>query len=158
MSAVTQGLNEVHLQRDVAQPRVQDPFPNGLQGKNILDIRQANILFEQSQEHIRRGIEGLRMSYVFTDEAVTQFLSKHRAFPGVLRDAVEPLRECFGVDKVFRLEVLRDEDGLSTFYVVVRWTGAPEEASAAIDRFDDGWWLKHMTPAVANLSFTYDLV
>jgi len=157
MSASVQGLNDVYLGQN-AQVPLQDLPRKGPQrhGANILDITQAAVLFEQSHERARRDIEDLRTSYVFADESVARFLSKHRALPSVLSDAVEPLRRFFGTDKIFRLEVSTDEDELRTLYVVVRWTGTAEEAVAAIDRFDDAWWLEHMTPAVSNLSFTCD--
>src|SRR5271165_2545113 len=158
MSAAVQGLNDLYLQQDVAQVTFQDPPRKGppRQGANRPDIIQATTLFEQSQERIRRDIEALRISYVFADESVANFLSRHRAFPSVLSEAIAPLKKCFGTDKIFRLEVSADEDELRTLYVVVRWTASPQEAVAAIDRFDDEWWLEHMSPAVSTLSFTFE--
>ncbi|HLX43863.1 MAG TPA: hypothetical protein VKR43_10535 [Bryobacteraceae bacterium] len=157
MSAAKQGLNDLYLQQHTQAPTL-DPIRNGLrrEGSNIFDITQSTVLLERTQDRMRRDIEALRAHYVFTDESVTHFLSRHSAFPTVLSNAIEPLREFFGTDKVFRLEVSTDEDEPRTFYVVVRWTGTPESAAEAIDRFDDAWWLEHMTPAVSNLSFTCD--
>jgi hypothetical protein len=159
MSAALQGgLNDAYLRQDVAQALLGDASRKSpqRQGANLLDIAQGADLLERSQERLRRDIEQLKMSYVFADESVTCFLSDHRAFPSVLGEAVEPLRKFFGPDKVFRLEVSNDEDELRALYVVVRWTGSPEDAAAATNRFDDEWWLERLTPAVSNLSFTCD--
>jgi hypothetical protein len=157
MSAALQGLNDLYLQQGTQVPIQELPRKTpGRQSSNIFEINQALALFEQIHERMHRDIEELRMRYVFADETVSQFLYQHRAFPSVLSDALRPLRHFFGDDKIFRLEVSTDEDELRTFYVVVRWTGSAEDAAAAIDRFDDQWWLEHMTPAVSNLSFTYE--
>jgi hypothetical protein len=75
-----------------------------------------------------------------------------------LKDAVPQLKATFGVDKIFNLEVSKDEDGAETLYAVAIWQGDVCQASEALDNFLENWWLQRMNAATSDLAFVYKLV
>jgi hypothetical protein len=89
------------------------------------------------------------------DSSVAKFLSSHRSLPHVLNEAVPHLKKFFGEDVVVNLEVSDEEDGPQTLYAVVIWRGTVEAAEAALERFDDSWWLDNSMKT--DLTFTYEL-
>lgn len=167
MSALTTGINS-----DYRQQHIPIPIRDKLQGQStwvqdvprkdvhrqgsLVDITQARTSYDQARAAINLDIDELKHLYVFADDSVAQSLTNHRALRTILREAITPLKALFGDDNVFRLEITREESGFKTFYVVAIWKDNPEAARAVIDRFDDEWWLSHMTSAVSNLSFTYE--
>lgn len=172
MSALAHGLGDAFWQHN--EPSSPPPN-NNLQGLTnwdrpeiprkapqrqsaiIFEIAEARALFQQGQDRIARDIQELRASYVFADEAVDQFLTDHRALPGILREAIQPLRTSFGTDRVFRLEVSIEEDDSKTLYGIALWRDGVLEAAQALDHFTETWWLDHMTTHTADLAFTYEL-
>lgn len=171
MSALVHGLNEEFLQRDVL-PSPREGIFQGLanwprvevrrkapqrEGSMLFEITQARALYEESQDRITQAIEDLKASYIFTNDAVDQFLADHRALPGILREAIEPLRNSFGTDKIFRLEVSIDEDDSKMLYVIALWRDTVRAAAQALDDFAERWWLDHMTPNSTDLAFIYKI-
>lgn len=170
MSALAHGLNGAFSQRNAqtldspeekfqgltnwARPELRRKIPQR-EGVVVFEIAHARILFEQGQDRTTQEIEELKASYVFADAAVDQFLTEHRALPGILREAVEPLRNSFGGDSVFRLEVAIDEDDSKMLYGIVLWRDGVRTAAQALDKFAESWWLDHMTPNTADLAFIY---
>lgn len=43
-------------------------------------------------------------------------------------------------------------------YVKAMWPGEPRDALAALDQFEDVWWIANSYPAGTTLTFTYSLV
>jgi hypothetical protein len=107
---------------------------------------------------IVEDIDRLKRSYGFPqDDSVTVFLAHHRALPVVLLSAVPHLREAFGPEGIFNLEVSTDDDGSQTLYAVAVWHDTVQTAAAALERFEESWWLDHMVANTADLAFTYEL-
>jgi hypothetical protein len=103
-------------------------------------------------------ISSLKRNYGFPDgEVVTDFLVSHPAIRTVLQDAVPQLRKTFG-ERIFNLEVSKDEDGCETLYAVAIWQEEVWRASEALHNFLENWWLHRMTAATSDLAFTYKLV
>ena len=125
------------------------------EGAVIFEIAQARELYEQNRDRITHDIEALKRSYVFADDAVDQFLTGHPAIPGVLRDAIQPLKDSFGADKIFRLEVSVDDDDSKMLYGIALCRGTVRAAAHALDNFAENWWLDHMTPNTTDLAFIY---
>ncbi len=104
-------------------------------------------------------ISSLRRDYGFADSVVvTEFLFSHRAIRTVLENAVPQLRATFGEDKIFNLEVSKDEDGCETMYAVAIWREDVGSAAQALHNFLEDWWLHRMNAATSDLAFIYKLV
>jgi hypothetical protein len=74
---------------------------------------------------------------------VQTFLAAHPAIPEVLDAMAEPLHACFG-QHTAQLEVLTDgEDGDFLRLPVHMPYATPQEAAAALKRFDETWWVQH---------------
>lgn len=172
MSALAHGLNGAFLQRDVQALNSPEEKPQGLtnwarpelarkapqrEGVIVFEIAQARTLYEQSRDSTTRDIDELKTFYVFADDAVDQFLTDHRALPAILREAIEPLKNSFGADRVFRLEVSIDEDDSKMLYGIALWRDSVRAAARAFDNFAESWWLDHMTPNTADLAFIYKI-
>lgn len=100
-------------------------------------------------------ISELKKSYVFRDRGIDKFLESHPALVSVLMQAVTPLKEAFGADGVFRLELETEEEGSRMIYAAALSSGSVREAARALDQFVDGWWLDHMTNQTSDLAFVY---
>ena len=104
-------------------------------------------------------ISNLQREYGFPDsEVVKDFLVNHRAIRSVLQDAIPQLRETFGEDRIFNLEVSKDEDGCETMYAVAICRGDVRCAAEALHNFVENWWLRRMNAATSDLAFIYKLV
>ena len=91
------------------------------------------------------------------DASLGQFLREHPAIPHLLIEAVPELRRYFG-DTEFALRLTSDDHGWETLYVDALWHGQAHEAIAALDRFEDAWWIENSHAASGSLTFTYRLV
>lgn len=104
-------------------------------------------------------ITRVKRSYVLVDESsVTDYLRSHRNLPPVLLEAVPAIERCFGSEAVTQLRVSVDSLGDQFLYAVVIWPGAAIEVRAALERFDNEWWLDHSELTSGYLTFTYELV
>jgi hypothetical protein len=52
--------------------------------------------------------------------------------------------------------VIKEDDEQQILYAVAVWRGRVEDAVAALESFDENWWLDQPTRALA-LTFTYEL-
>ena len=171
MSALTQGLTSGFGQQNKPAHTVpqysmgaltrgdlqQSPrkAPTIRESENIIAIKQVQTVCEQGRASIARDIAELKRSYVFANDSVRSFLEGHRALSDVLREAIVPLKEFFGADKVFWLEVKIDEDDSTMLYGVTLWRGSVRTAAQALETFVENWWLDHMTPNTTDLAFIY---
>jgi len=92
------------------------------------------------------------------DASVLAFLTEHKNLPEILAAAVPQLKECFGATAIFSLSASIDEFGSQTLYASVIWPGELCEVRAALQRFDDNWWLSRARQGGGYLSFSYELV
>lgn len=113
---------------------------------------------QQQVFHLDLDKAELRRSYVFTSEAsVWLFLVAHSAIRATLRDALPHLQAAFGTDRIFCLQLSKDEDGSPYLYAVAVWQGPVQSAVRALRQFEEDWWLDRMTPATAELAFVYEI-
>lgn len=109
------------------------------------------------KEH-RSAVAELERNYIFSQEThVKDFLRSHRTLPQLLMAALPHLRQQFG-NIVFSLRAVSDDYGWQIMYVDALWTGQATDALAAMDRFEDEWWVANSSAAAGSLHFTYRLV
>ncbi|MBW4038094.1 MAG: hypothetical protein HIU91_04315 [Acidobacteria bacterium] len=109
------------------------------------------------REH-RSTVAELAQNYIFAQEtSVEEFLRSHRILPQLLMAALPYLRQQFG-SIVFSLRAVSDDYGWQTMFVDALWPGQAADALAAIDRFEDEWWIANSSAATGSLNFTYRLV
>jgi len=103
-------------------------------------------------------IDQLKILYRFQhNEKAEAFLSSNPGAGSVLINALPKLRTFFGADVVFNLEVMAEDGEPQVLYAVAVWRGPLEGAVAALENFDEKWWLDQPTRGLA-LTFTYELV
>lgn len=113
---------------------------------------------QQHRFHLDRERDELRRSYVFSSEAsIWLFLVAHSAIRATLRDALPHLQASFGHDRVFSLELSREEESSPTLYAVAIWPDSVQSAVRALRQFEEDWWLDRMTPATTELAFVYEI-
>ena len=157
MSALTQGLHNAYLQPKTGTPTLLQERPRPAIS-DVSAIDESRAVIAASRTRMVLDIWELRASYVFpAGDSVDLFLSTHRALPAVLRDAVAPLKKAFGADSIFRLELSTDEDESNILFGIAVWHGYVRAATQALDRFEEDWWLDHMTRDTVDLAFTYKL-
>jgi hypothetical protein len=125
--------------------------------RNVLD----NFEREMSRYEIdhRATVAEVAKSYVMPrDNSVQDFLDSHRMLPQLLIQANSHLQKAFGDTTVFSLRATCDEYGGQSLFVDALWPGNAADAYAALDRFEDNWWVAHCHMAVGHLNFTYRLV
>jgi hypothetical protein len=112
----------------------------------------------QAREILEGELTDLKMSYGFpADEHITEFLIDHPSIRSALREAVPHLREFFGQEGIFNLQLHPEEDDSEMLYAIAVWHGAVHLAAQALAAFEEHWWLDHMIPATAELAFTYEV-
>ncbi len=142
---------------DYESPVVRKPVSS--EGRNLQYFTVISSYSNEARVALDDQIANLKRDYGFADNAaVTDFLVSHRTIRTVLQDAVPQLRATFGPDKIFNLEVSKDEDGSETMYVVTVWQGDVCRASEALRNFLENWWLHRMNAATSDLAFIYQLV
>jgi hypothetical protein len=120
-------------------------------------LTQAHDLFSASRQHSVNDVDHLKTMYRFQDdESVGAFLSCHPSAACILINALPKLKKFFGDDVVFRLQVMKEDDELQILYAVAVWRGRVEDAVAALENFDENWWIDQPTRVLA-LTFTYEL-
>jgi hypothetical protein len=121
----------------------------------LASLEEQMMAFEK--EYVSNVAE-LARHYIFSQEAsVKDFLRSHRALPQLLLSALPHLRRHFG-NIVFSLRAASDDDGWQALYVDALWPGHATDALAAIDQFEDQWWIANSSAAAGSLNFTYRLV
>jgi hypothetical protein len=126
-----------------------------IQLSQLADLRSQITRSEEEKTEFAGKLGNL---YVIHDEpSVLNYLRTHRRIPQLLVEAIAQLRLYFGNPPI-SLSTKTDENGWEMLYAAVQWSGAPKRALAALDRFDDAWWLANSDPASTDLTFTYELV
>jgi len=136
------------------QPQLRN-FPAGIRsGAAVLhSLEQQMAEYQKTQETTLRE---LRLHFVMpADVSVDLFLASHRSLPHLLNHAVLHLKRCFGDDVVVKLEVSDEDAGPKMLYAVAIWRGSAQSAEAALERFDEAWWLDNSRKN--DLTFTYEL-
>jgi hypothetical protein len=122
----------------------------------LRDLERQMAAFEADHE---AALTEVRKQYVLpVDSSVVKFLREHRTIPQLLVLAAPQLKLHFGAATVFTLRAPIDESGSRTLYAVAMWPGSVGDAKAALDKFDDTWWIANSREALGNLYFTYELV
>jgi hypothetical protein len=121
--------------------------------------RQLEQQMAQFEANHEAAITDLQKSYVFVNEpAVRDFFISHRTAPQILLEAAPHLRRYFANGTIFNLRATVDEYGAQTLYAVALWAGPVQDARAALDLFDDNWWIANSRQVAGDLTFTYELV
>ena len=154
-----QGMNDCYL-ASVSVANQSMPIPRKApQREGIsIEITTVRAAFERGRATLATEIASLQTLYLFADSEVNNFLRQSGTLRATLRQAIDPLRTSFGADKLFNLEISRDEDGFETIYAVAIWQADAPAASAALHHFLETWWLQHMSAANSDLAFAYKLV
>ena len=105
-------------------------------------------------------LKGLRKEYVLIGgPSVEVFLRSHRSLIEVLLDAATQIRASFGADIVLQLRLSGEEGEVPNLvYGVIQWSGSLETARAALDAFDESWWIENVRRASGRIVFDYELV
>lgn len=133
---------------------ISNPLGSGYSVLTDLERQMAQFSAEEEEDFKR-----LRKEYVLVDGSVVEaFLRAHRSLLEVLLDAVTQLRACFGADCVLQLRLGNEEGDASTVVCgFVQWTKSAEIARAALDAFDESWWIKNVGRAAGRVVFDYEL-
>lgn len=138
------------------QGPVASAVPPNRQRSIFHDFEQQMAQFEANHQAVLTEVQ---KSYVIPkDSPVRDFFKSHRTIPQLLTQAAPRLKEYFGVGTVFSLRTQVDEYGSQTLYAVVRWPGDVHAVRAALENFDDHWWIANSRQAAGDLTFTYELV
>ena len=137
--------------------QVRPRFPRPQQGMAMFeDLERQMLAFQIEHE---AALKDVRRFFVLPpDASVLTFLNEHRTIPQVLLEAATHLRASFTATTIFNLRVPIDESGSRALYAVVVWPGAVRDVRAALDRFDEAWWISHSRQTAGYLAFTYELV
>jgi hypothetical protein len=127
------------------------------QQSNIIDNLECEMA-RYNDSHNATILEVGRQYMMPRDNSVRDFLNSHRILPQLLLDAFPFLQGTFPHTAVFALRTTSDEYGWRRLFVDALWPGDAADAYAAIDRFEDDWWVSHCHMASGCLNFTYRLV
>jgi hypothetical protein len=154
-----QGLNDSYLAAvSVADQNMTIPRKAPQREGISIEIATVHAAFEQGRATLATEIASLQTLYLFADSEVNNFLRQSGTLRATLRQAIDPLRTSFGADKLFNLEISRDEDGFETMYVVAIWQADAPAATGALHHFLETWWLQRMSAGNSDLAFAYKLV
>jgi hypothetical protein len=148
----TPSVRSMLHERQQEQPEPERTHPHRV---IFQDLERQMARYEA--DHDEMVAEVARSYMMPRDNSVQNFLNSHRVLPQLLIQALPRLRERFG-DTVFALRAILDEHGWQSLYVDALWAGDAAEAYAAIDRFEDDWWVANSHMAAGHLTFTYRLV
>jgi len=113
----------------------------------------------QQESEFVDTITKLRSKFIFTDSvSVQSFLRTHRALSSILLEAVSYLKDCFGPDTPLTLEIAFDEGPARAIYALALWKRDRAESRAALNRFDEIWWMDNLKKAGGRIVFDYELL
>jgi len=119
-------------------------------------LAHSRALWQASISQFSAEMESIKAEYVLRNEpAIAYFFSTHRTAATFLSSADGELKKSFGDDVVLSLEALAEENESSTLYAIAVWRGSAERAEAALEDFDERWWLNQ--PLHPGITFTYEL-
>jgi hypothetical protein len=130
--------------------------PAKREGDGSQFLAHSRELFHASLRQFSAEMDSIKAEYVLRNESpIAAFFSAHRTAAHFLLMAVAQLKKSFGDDVVFNLEALVEDNGSSTLYAIAVWRGSAERADAALEDFDERWWLNQ--PVQPGITFTYEL-
>lgn len=135
-----------------------EPFkkPPARDGNLSVILSHSHDLGRASVTQLSADIESIKAEYVLRNEpAIADFFSTHRTACPFLSRALPELKQSFGDNVVFNLEALTEDNDLSTLYAIAIWRGPAEQADAALEDFDERWWLNQVPHP--GITFTYEL-
>lgn len=154
----TSGNDWTPVIHSMLHQREQEQLPKQQleQQRIVLDDLEQQMARYEADHQAMLG-EVARCYVMPKDNSVRRFLNAHRALASILLQALPRLRDQFG-DTVFALRQTSDEDGWQNLCIDAIWSGNAAEAYAAIDRFEDAWWVANSHMGAGRLIFTYRLV
>lgn len=130
--------------------------PTGREGLYSAQLEYAQALWQESRKKLMERVSALKALYAFRNEAaIISFCSTHAAAAAILADAAVELKRSFGQEAILNLECLAEDDEPISLYAIVVWRGDAERAEAALEDFDERWWLNQ--DVQPGLAFTYEL-
>lgn len=146
------------------QPTSENWWRQGVLGSSLspsnshVFIQWKQQLLEQEME-IGNPIASLRQSYVLSDpEGLSDFLKRYRALPSLLQDMTKPIKKFFGQDCVLTLALDRSGDESPIIRLAILWKDSLSAASAALNAFDEHYWINNCGRSSGNIVVNYDLV
>lgn len=138
-------------QQTALSPGPPSPEPQAL---TEYEIQMTRFAVEQEED-----FKKLRKEYVLVEgPSVEAFLRGHRSLIEVLLDAAAQIKACFGVDNVLQLRLGGEEgDAPNLVYGVIQWSGSLDAARAALDAFDESWWVANVRKASGRVVFDFEL-
>jgi hypothetical protein len=134
-------------------------------GAGKMSASQASIFEDLERQMAEQEAEfaatlgSLIKNFIFNNpEPITAFLRTHRALAPILLESVPYLAECFGSDASFALEIMSDEGPPTAIYALVLWRWDRAVARAALQRFDEHWWMNNLKKAAGRIVFDYELL
>lgn len=106
-------------------------------------------------------LEWLAAAYNFRDaDRVRAFLHKHPEVIPPLLEAPAVVKRHFGASTQLVLELLHDPeaDAHKQLFALTQTNLEPEAALAALDRFDQEWWLDALPRVNCHLTFSPEYV
>jgi hypothetical protein len=91
-------------------------------------------------------------------EAVDSFVQTNPTVLDILRVSSAQLDKFFGPQASKVLRVVEDDEGASTLFCFVRFSGHLADAMRALEAFDECWWLERCAPVAGRLNFDFELV
>ena len=151
-----QGLFAISSLNDVLKGATFNSLGEGYLYIQKAQSNQASAAVQLAPDPV---LDRLRQCYVFEDSAKLQsaLLERPSLLP-ILLEAVTHLRDSFGASAPLHLQMPHDEDLSITIYAVVLWKDSLQTARAALQQFDDAWWVDSSKRASGRIVFDYQLV
>jgi hypothetical protein len=96
--------------------------------------------------------------FLVQPEQVVEFVREHRALPTLLQEAAPKLKESFGADTILKLELGANGDEGSVLRLLAMWPGSLASANAALQAFDESFWIANCARASGYLVIDRELV
>jgi len=166
-SALTQQIAEQHWQAGMSthlQLGLGSPIEAGddliTSNSSVSDVVQQ--MERQMETHRREqddAISKLKQLYVLVNpDQVTSFLNYHQSLPHLLLEAAPQIGDSFGIDTLIKLELSEIGDEPATLRATVLWPGSVEDGNAALNAFDQNYWIANCNKASGKLVIDRELV
>lgn len=110
---------------------------------------------------LERALDQIQAWYRMEDAArVRKFISRHSVIAELLIEAYGPLHQHFGVNPsiVLRIESDPERYGCDELFAYIQTPLPPDQAIAALDRFDFDWFLDHAMRADGRFNFNIEAI